>query len=313
MQTHIVQKGDTLWKISRNYGVSFDELKKLNAHLANPEYIVPGMKIFIPEKSKMESMRHPYSDDRPVKKEMVNKEEVIIQPQTGNNMKMQQVQPVSKAQQVQPISKAQQMQPISKAQQIQPVPMPMPFQPIPMVPMAPPVQPIQQVPAAPPPQPMQPIQNIQQIQQVQQPQPYAMPFHIMPVPDLDMTPSPQGWRLIESTSIHINIHNDDHEKEESPVYHVEQPQKMEPQYVSPIMEEVSSEFEEMEPFEEYPQMQQFEHYQPMNPCGCMDQQMYPQMQPEMHHQQMQPWGGHPYVHICYVPVFACPPYPYHHF
>ena len=80
MRIHIVQRGDTLWKISRNYGVSFDELKRLNAHLANPEYIVPGMKIFIPDEKKMESMNHPYSNNhRPVKKEMM-KEEVKVQP-----------------------------------------------------------------------------------------------------------------------------------------------------------------------------------------------------------------------------------------
>ncbi|MEI4769430.1 SafA/ExsA family spore coat assembly protein [Psychrobacillus sp. FJAT-51614] len=327
MQTHIVQKGDTLWKISRKYGVSFDELKRLNAHLANPEYIVPGMKIFIPEKSKKESMRHPFTDDRPVKKDMLKKEEVHIKPQTGSNMKKQQVQPVHKAQQVQPVHKAQQVQPVKKAQQMQPVPMPMPMpiQPIQMVPMAPPVQHIQQVPMAPP---APPVQNIQQIQHVQQqPQPYSMPFHIMPVPDLDMTPSPQGWRLIESTSIHINIHNESSEKEESPIKHMPAMEPS-PQFVSPAMEEVSSEFEEMEPFEEYPQMQHFEHYQPMNPCGCMDQQMQPYMQPQMHphmdqqmqpymqapmQQHMQPWSGHPYVHVCFVPVCTCPPHPYQHF
>lgn len=50
MEVHIVQKGDTLWKISRQYGISFEELKRVNAHLANPDYIVPGMKIFLPEK-----------------------------------------------------------------------------------------------------------------------------------------------------------------------------------------------------------------------------------------------------------------------
>lgn len=46
---HIVQRGDTLWKISRQYGVSFDALKRVNGHLANPDYIVPGMSITIPE------------------------------------------------------------------------------------------------------------------------------------------------------------------------------------------------------------------------------------------------------------------------
>lgn len=52
MEVHIVVKGDTLWKIARQYGISFEELKRVNAHLANPEYIVPGMKIFIPAHSK---------------------------------------------------------------------------------------------------------------------------------------------------------------------------------------------------------------------------------------------------------------------
>lgn len=48
MEIHIVVKGDTLWKIARQYGVPFEELKRINAHLANPDYIVPGMKIFLP-------------------------------------------------------------------------------------------------------------------------------------------------------------------------------------------------------------------------------------------------------------------------
>ena len=49
MRVHIVQKGDTLWKIAKQYGVGFDELKRMNAQLANPDYIVPGMEIFLPE------------------------------------------------------------------------------------------------------------------------------------------------------------------------------------------------------------------------------------------------------------------------
>ncbi|MBE1554589.1 LysM peptidoglycan-binding domain-containing protein [Sporosarcina limicola] len=50
MKVHIVVKGDTLWKIARQHGIPFEELKRVNAHLANPDYIVPGMKIFLPEK-----------------------------------------------------------------------------------------------------------------------------------------------------------------------------------------------------------------------------------------------------------------------
>ncbi|MDW0112363.1 LysM peptidoglycan-binding domain-containing protein [Sporosarcina saromensis] len=52
MDVHIVVKGDTLWKIARQYGISFEDLKRVNAHLANPDYIVPGMKIFLPMKKK---------------------------------------------------------------------------------------------------------------------------------------------------------------------------------------------------------------------------------------------------------------------
>ncbi|MFK2824508.1 SafA/ExsA family spore coat assembly protein [Bacillus sp. B190/17] len=48
MRIHIVQKGDTLWTIAKKYGVNFDELKKLNAQLSNPDLIMPGMKIKVP-------------------------------------------------------------------------------------------------------------------------------------------------------------------------------------------------------------------------------------------------------------------------
>nr|WP_199880599.1 SafA/ExsA family spore coat assembly protein [Bacillus massiliglaciei] len=48
MKIHIVQKGDTLWKLSKKYGVSFEELKKINSQLSNPDMMMPGMKIKIP-------------------------------------------------------------------------------------------------------------------------------------------------------------------------------------------------------------------------------------------------------------------------
>ena len=70
MEVHIVVKGDTLWKIARQYGIPFEDLKRVNAHLANPDYIVPGMKIFLPKKhhnagqqgtkgDKKEQVKHP--------------------------------------------------------------------------------------------------------------------------------------------------------------------------------------------------------------------------------------------------------------
>lgn len=48
MKIHIVQKGDTLWKIAKKYGVNFEELKQLNSQLSNPDMIMPGMKIKVP-------------------------------------------------------------------------------------------------------------------------------------------------------------------------------------------------------------------------------------------------------------------------
>ncbi|ANB60328.1 SafA/ExsA family spore coat assembly protein [Anoxybacteroides amylolyticum] len=65
MKIHIVQKGDTLWKIAQKYGVDFEALKKINGHLSDPNYIMPGMKIKIP------------TAGVPVKKEMQKKETVV--------------------------------------------------------------------------------------------------------------------------------------------------------------------------------------------------------------------------------------------
>ncbi|WP_400242626.1 SafA/ExsA family spore coat assembly protein [Niallia sp. JL1B1071] len=48
MKIHIVQKGDTLWKIAKKYGVNFEELKALNSQLSNTDMIMPGMKIKVP-------------------------------------------------------------------------------------------------------------------------------------------------------------------------------------------------------------------------------------------------------------------------
>jgi morphogenetic protein associated with SpoVID len=65
VKIHIVQKGDTLWKIAQKYGVDFEQLKKINGHLSNPDMIMPGMKIKVP------------TAGVPVKKEMQKKETKI--------------------------------------------------------------------------------------------------------------------------------------------------------------------------------------------------------------------------------------------
>lgn len=62
MKIHIVQKGDTLWKIAKQYGVDFQELIASNPQLASPDMIMPGMKIKIPEAK---------SNEKDVKQEQV--------------------------------------------------------------------------------------------------------------------------------------------------------------------------------------------------------------------------------------------------
>ncbi|WP_445490156.1 SafA/ExsA family spore coat assembly protein [Niallia sp. 03133] len=79
MKIHIVQKGDTLWKIAKKYGVSFEELKMLNSQLSNPDMIMPGMKIKVPTtggnikkeapivgaKKEMPKAEHPFVKEKP--------------------------------------------------------------------------------------------------------------------------------------------------------------------------------------------------------------------------------------------------------
>lgn len=74
MRVHIVQKGDTLWKIAKQYGIGFEELKRLNAQLANPDYIVPGMEIFLPETGEMVGKEVSKGDKKTVVKSMKEKE-----------------------------------------------------------------------------------------------------------------------------------------------------------------------------------------------------------------------------------------------
>jgi len=52
VKIHVVQKGDTLWNLSKKYNVDFEELKAANSQLANPDMVMPGMKIKIPIKKK---------------------------------------------------------------------------------------------------------------------------------------------------------------------------------------------------------------------------------------------------------------------
>jgi len=69
LKIHIVQKGDSLWKISKKYGVDFQELKKLNSQLSNPDLIMPGMKIKIPSSGVPVKTDHHKAKEMPKTKE----------------------------------------------------------------------------------------------------------------------------------------------------------------------------------------------------------------------------------------------------
>ncbi|WP_019154663.1 SafA/ExsA family spore coat assembly protein [Robertmurraya massiliosenegalensis] len=79
MKIHIVQKGDTLWKIAKKYGVNFEELKQLNSQLSNPDMIMPGMKIKVPTAGGSVKKEAPISGQKEAKLNLGVKKEKQIQ------------------------------------------------------------------------------------------------------------------------------------------------------------------------------------------------------------------------------------------
>lgn len=84
MRIHIVQKGETLWRIAKQYGIGLDELKRLNTHLANPDYIVPGMEIILPEEGtatpKTNMTKEQQTAPAPSKEKMTAPKEKLTEP-----------------------------------------------------------------------------------------------------------------------------------------------------------------------------------------------------------------------------------------
>ncbi|MCP3741214.1 SafA/ExsA family spore coat assembly protein [Rossellomorea sp. BNER] len=100
MKIHIVQKGDTLWKIAKKYGVNFEELKKMNAQLSNPDMIMPGMKIKVPTSGgtvkkeaksgqtpinygsmkEMPKAKHPFAQQKPAQMPVAKPKEMPVAP-----------------------------------------------------------------------------------------------------------------------------------------------------------------------------------------------------------------------------------------
>ena len=65
MITYIVNEGDTLWQISKQYQVTLDSLLHNNPQIYDPNYILPGTEIHIPEKVKEQPRppEHPRSPE----------------------------------------------------------------------------------------------------------------------------------------------------------------------------------------------------------------------------------------------------------
>ncbi|MGJ7035116.1 SafA/ExsA family spore coat assembly protein [Anoxybacillus eryuanensis] len=181
MKIHIVQKGDTLWKIAEKYGVDFEELKKMNAHLSDPNYIMPGMKIKVPT---------PATPVKPVKKETPK---VSVDVDIHVNKKEQ---PLQQPQNVEPIAKEI---PIAKT----PEKKEEPKQEMPLLPPKPPnIMPnmmehdedmqIPPFPDIPPIPPTQAPMMEEQPQQPMQPQPVPMPLPV-PMPCIPISPIMPGY------------------------------------------------------------------------------------------------------------------------
>ena len=172
VEVHVVQKGDTLWKISRQYGISFEDLKRVNAHLANPDYVVPGMKIFLPDAVKGKGE--------------------VKQPTTSSG----QVQKTEKA----PVKKAIPPK-VEKEVSKQPIPIPEVPTP-PKVPTKPSVEAKPVPPKKTPPLPVEPVSPPVQSQPIP-PMPMPMPMPMQPYPVIGI---PCGWMPIYDADCYPHIH-----------------------------------------------------------------------------------------------------------
>ncbi|MBE2928423.1 SafA/ExsA family spore coat assembly protein [Anoxybacillus flavithermus] len=189
MKIHIVQKGDTLWKIAEKYGVDFEELKKMNAHLSDPDYIMPGMKIKVPT---------PVTPVKPAKKEAQNVQQQRVSVDVDIHVNKKE-QPLQQPINVEPIAKEV---PIVK----EPVKKEEPKQEMPLLPPKPPnimpnmmehdddvqMPPFPDIPPIPPTQApmMEEKPQEEQPQQPMQPQPVPMP---LPMPCIPISPMMPGY------------------------------------------------------------------------------------------------------------------------
>ncbi len=56
--THVVQSGESLWKISKKYQIGLSEIIEANQQIENPDLINPNQKVNIPTKDEIKSIEH---------------------------------------------------------------------------------------------------------------------------------------------------------------------------------------------------------------------------------------------------------------
>ncbi|WOV88748.1 LysM peptidoglycan-binding domain-containing protein [Sporosarcina oncorhynchi] len=315
MDVHIVVKGDTLWKIARQYGISFEDLKRVNAHLANPDYIVPGMKIFLPAKRK----EHTPSVKGPEKKPQQGKPAHSAPPaqpsKPPTHKKPETGMPSKPGKPMQPIP----LPPLGETVKPQPTP-PKPTPPKPAPPVSqpkppeqkPPVQPVPMPPAAqvPPmamPQfcpPMMPVpcgwmpiydadcypmvHHHQEMQPLPMPAPQMPP---MPMPQ-EMKPTPPAQMGTKPPTIDTMESSDEFDWEESPIYPgmgtgtpPSYPTSGWEMMESPTMPQMESSHQMVNYPPEQVYMPQIISPEQQNPYGMMQPQFFPcqPCQPVYHH------------------------------
>ncbi|MBP1968788.1 morphogenetic protein associated with SpoVID [Virgibacillus natechei] len=288
MKIHIVQKGDTLWEISKDYGVDFEEVKQLNSQFSSPDMIMPGMKVKIPGSSKTVKQKpdtqHPYKDTTPKKMPVITEDDKAkpkaLKPEIP-------VQPLPQM----PISKEKPM-PISKEKQMpieQEKPMPIPKEKPMLIEKDKQQMPVMQqkfhhhttvnfpkMPQYTKPQEELPIKEKEHIKPQMLPEPQPQPMHMLPMcchvvhPYYPPIPFPAMGALPEAYGPpqHPMVHPD-------PSFQMAGP---------PMQKEdcgcnkrVPSQHHQMMPFGD-----EFQHYQPdFNSQQSMPQQMPPKMPEKM--------------------------------
>ncbi|TSI03237.1 LysM peptidoglycan-binding domain-containing protein [Lysinibacillus sp. BW-2-10] len=289
MRIHIVQKGETLWRIAKQYGIGLDELKALNAHLANPDYIVPGMEIILPDtamptKSTMtkEQLTAPMSSKemQTMPKEKLTEEMPMPMPMPTKEQMTAPIKEEMTAPMPMPI-KEEMTKPI-KEEMTAPMPMP---QPMPQFDMTPQFH-----------LDFAPQMHFQQPQPQMQPQPMPMP---MPQPQPIFIEMPQ----IQMPQPQVQVQPVMEKEKEVEYVPVPQPQIVYVPYMQPVYHPMPCEC-----FEPH-------HYHHQSPCGCHEQHHHHQSPcgcHEQHHHHQSPCGCHEQHHHHQSPCGCHEQQQYHH-